>query len=850
MWRANGPQFGADEVGLSGAWRLAKVAPGAVVLPSGLSGIGDLHWLQLPALVPVAQALEALGPGATAQTSGSLDADDWWYQLRLPSGTGAAPGLEHILSWASLAGPAELWLDDERLADSVSMFLPGQVSLGASARWAGRTLSLVFRSLDEALKAKRPRPSWKAPMVANQQIRWWRTPLLGRTPAWTPAVPPIGPCGPMLLASTPRLDLADWWVRGEWRADQAWLEAGGVLTLVPHAGLQGQVAVRLLVQVDGQALACPAVLTPLTDADGGADRRWRVSVSAPVPGAGAWWPHTHGEPTCHAIELEVCEAEGAVQRLALAPVGFRHVHIDTHDGDFHLHVNGRSVFARGVVLLPPEPARWDLDLAEWRAVLLPYVEAGLNMLRIPGTMCYGSDAFYRCCDQLGLMVWQDFMFANMDYPGEDAIFLGLVQQEVRVHARRLMGHASLVVWCGNSEVSQQALMFAAPRQRWYPALFHERMPAWLAELGVNVPYWPSSVSGGSLPCQADQGTTSYYGVGVYMRPLEDARRSRLRFATECLGVANEPWLPRQGGWEPNHQAIGGNFMAVQDHYMAQLFKVDPVALAETDPARHRDLSQATSAVLMASSFEEWRRHGSGCRGGLIWFGRDIQPGAGFGILDHQGHPKAAYYAVKRSFRPRALSFSDEGGNGLFLHAVNETAAPAQGQVELTLYKADGSRIDGGRLPLQVEAWSTRTLAAGDAFDWFLDLSYAYRFGPPSIHVVVARWFDGDGVLQAEGFGLPAGLDLPAQDSVGWQVEVLPGANESGLVLQLQAQRFAQFVRIEAPGWESDDNLFHLEPGVARRVFLRAASDALSSRAQVRALNTLEVLDVALDQGAA
>ncbi len=847
MWATGGPQFGAVSVSLGQPWRLARVSPGVAALPSDLRCVDGLIWRDLPVLLPVAHALVA-PEGAGADDAVSLDAHDWWYQVRLPDvGLGADQDVAHSLSWAALAGPAEVWLDDERLGDSSSMFLPGQVSLGEPGRWAGRTLSLVFRSLDEALKAKRPRPSWKAPMVANQQIRWWRTPLLGRTPAWTPPVPPIGPCGPVVLASRPRAALSEWWVRGEWRGEQAFLQAGGVLQ-APFSGL-GEVApvsVTLWVDVGGQGHACPATLTPHSD---GAGDRWQVSVSAPVPGAPAWWPHTHGEPVCHGLSLEVgfTQSEAEPERMPLAPIGFRQALLDTAAGDFHLHLNGRSVFARGVVLLPPEPRRWDLDESEWRKVLQPYVEAGLNMVRIPGTMCYGSDAFYRACDQLGLMVWQDFMFANMDYPGDDAAFLGLVQQEVATHARRLMAHASLVIWCGNSEVSQQALMFAAPRQRWYPSLFHERMPAWLNELGVDVPFWPSSVYGGSLPCQADQGTTSYYGVGVYMRPLEDARRSQLRFATECLGIANEPWSPRQGGWEPNHQAIGGNFMAVQDHYMAQLFKVDPLALAQSDPARHLDLTQATSAVLMGTSFDEWRRQDSSCRGGLIWFGRDVQPGAGFGILDHAGQPKAAYYAVKRSFRPRALSFSDEGGNGLYLHAVNETGEAAQGHnIELTLYKADGSRVDGGRLPLQVGPWATATLAAGDAFDWFLDLSYAYRFGPPSIHVVVARWFDASGALQAEGIGLPAGQDLPEQDSLGWQVRAEHQGEGQGVCLLVQAQRFAQFVRIEAPGWRADDNAFHLTPGAERRIVLYPCSPSPALRWQVRALNTPEIAIVDLD----
>ena len=157
------------------------------------------------------------------------------------------------------------------------------------------------------------------------------------------------------------------------------------------------------------------------------------------------------------------------------------------------------------------------------------VDAGMNMIRVGGTMVYESDDFYDLCDEHGVLVWQDFMFANMDYP-DDAGFSALVDVEVNQALARLQARPSLAVLCGSSEGEQQAAMWGAPRELWAAPLFHQALPARARGFCPDVAYWPSSAHGGAFPHQPSAGTTSYYGVGAYLRPLEDARLSEVRFA--------------------------------------------------------------------------------------------------------------------------------------------------------------------------------------------------------------------------------------------------------------------------------------------------------------------------------
>jgi beta-mannosidase len=207
---------------------------------------------------------------------------------------------------------------------------------------------------------------------------------------------------------------------------------------------------------------------------------------------------------------------------------------------------------------------------------------------------------------------------------------------------------------------------------------------------------------------------------------------------------------------------------------------------------------------MARTFGEWRRARSVTRGGLVWFLRDLWPGAGWGVVDAHGRPKLAWYALKRALAPLALAITDEGTNGLALHLVNDGPAAEIRTLELTLWRGD-AEVGRGARELAVPGRGAIELGANELFDGFYDLSYAYRFGPPGVHVVHARFGD------VEQFWFPAGLTSARVADVGL------AARLAGAVLTVSAQRFAQFVTIDAPGWLPSDDGFHLAPGQRRAI---------------------------------
>jgi beta-mannosidase len=748
----------------------------------------------------------------------SFDAQDWWYRCRFEA-TPQAHGHAALLELGGLATLADVWVNGAHVLRSENMFHEHTIDVSALVGGSNE-LAIRFSSLGTSLATPRSRPRWRTALVEQQRLRWARTTLLGRMPGWMPVVEAVGPWRGVILHE----------------AEGLLVESADVQTHV-H-GSSGEVEVSIRVRtLDGRT---PGQVTALVG-----DARATLASTGVEAGVftahgrlllrdvDLWWPQTHGAQPLYALSVVIQTTAGDFV-IDLGRLGFRTITVDETDGGFALEVNGAPIFCRGACWTTPDVVDLGAPSAAYAAALDTAVDAGMNMIRVGGTMVYEADAFYEACDERGVLVWQDFMFANMDYPASDDAFRASVIKEASQFVSRVQTCPSLAVLCGNSEVSQQAAMLGLPRELWSNVLFERDLPAVATHLRPDVPYRPSTPGGGELPFSVRTGTCHYYGVGAYQRPLEDARRCGVRFTPECLAFSHVPEqstidLVLAGGQSPGHHpswkarvprdfGAGWDFEDVRDHYLRGLFHVDPATLRSRDMVRYLALGRVVTGEVLASVLGEWRRDGSSCRGALLWLFQDVWPGAGWGLVDSTGLPKAAFYFVRRSLQPIALVVTDEGLDGLALHAMNETSAALEAEVELALFGSGGALMASGRRSVTVGARSTMSVGSDQLLEQFLDVTYAYRFGPPARNLVMCS-LRSHGSTLARAFFFPLGHDFAVEQDLGIRASVRPGTDGTH-VLNVKTRRFAQAVAIEVPGHVASDNYFHLEPGGERDILIR------------------------------
>jgi len=834
---------GYQRVSLSSDWEFCAAPADSIATPDALGA--NLQWRSTTVPTTAAASLRSLQLWSLDDPPRRFDAEDWWYRCRFAAGP-AADNSMNILGFDGLATVADVWLNGKHILASENMFIAHELCVDEHLR-DNNEVVIRFKALDKQLITRRARPRWRAPMIENQQLRWFRTTLLGRTPGWSPPAAAVGPWQPIWLEQRRYFNFENTTLHATITA------ANGVVELATQLSLIGStdfVSGKMIVERNGKQYCGDLNIQEVDRKNGLMQLTARVCVPTPD----LWWPHTHGEPALYTATVQVTSNDGtshSVHEIDLGALGFRTITLNTDNDDFKISVNGIPIFCRGACWTPIDAVTLTARAQQYVTAIKQVRDVGMNMLRISGSMTYECADFLDLCDQNGILLWQDLMFANMDYPEDDAHFVATVTTEIQQQLAKLSSRACLAVLCGNSEVEQQAAMWGAPKERWSPQLFHETIPALIRAIAPAIHYWPSSAHGGSFPHQNNVGTTSYYGVGAYLRPLEDARRSEVRFATECLAFANIPEdstiekMPRglalrvhHPEWKartPRDLGAGWDFEDVRDHYLQRLFNVDPLQLRYSDHDRYLELSRVVTGEVMAAAFAEWRRKRSVCNGAFVWFLRDLWTGAGWGVVDATGMPKAAYYYLQRVLKPTAVFLSEEGCNGLTVHIVNERATSFDGTLQIALYRDGEVGIAKALKKISISSHDALEIPLVELFEAFLDANNAYRFGPPSHDLVTATLMDSTDFQIAQAFHLPLGIGRPRDASLGLSASC-EWISEKEVQLTLHARRFAQAVCVSSRDFQATHNYFHIPPGGVQRIRMLSPVARNLFRGSIAAVN--------------
>jgi len=568
-------------------------------------------------------------------------------------------------------------------------------------------------------------------------------------------------------------------------------------------------------------------------------------VELAVPGAPVWWPAGYGEQPLTRVTVDLLDpAGGAVLDSYARRIGFRSVRLDESPDAagtrFAFVVNGREVFARGLNWIPEDHLLTRLTRRNYADAVDRAVVANANMLRVWGGGIYESDDFYDVCDERGVLVWQDVLLACAAYAEEDPIRAELLA-EVREHVARLAPHPSLAIWNGGNENiwGHEDWNWKAPlgARSWGAGYYYRDFPALLAELDPTRPYHPGSPSSpGFDPAEVhpndDRHGTRHEWDAWNREDYTWHEKFTPRFCAEFGWQAPPAWSTLTAALAPadlhqesaafllHQKAADGN--GKLNRGLARHLPM-PADFAEWHWAAQLNQARATSHAV-----QHLRSHAPHTMGSLIWQLNDCWPVTSWSMVDSAGRLKPAWYALRRSFAPRLVTFQVRAG-AVALVAVNDTDAAWHGRIALRRCGFDGSVRAATELDLRVAARAvhTQALPAG-----------LLAVAEPVREVLVA---DVDGLratrLFAEDFDLAYRPDAVSARAAGVA---------GGYAVTVTSAWFARDVAVladrVAPDAVVDDMLVDLLPGESKTFTVRtsAVTDpaAFTARDVLRTANAL------------
>ncbi len=545
-----------------------------------------------------------------------------------------------------------------------------------------------------------------------------------------------------------------------------------------------------------------------------------------------WWPNGLGKQPLYRVTVRLATGDTRTWRIGLRTMTVSREKDEWGEEFCHV-VNGMKVFAMGADYIPEDNILARVTPERTRRLLEDCKAANFNAIRVWGGGYYPDDAFYDICDELGLLVWQDLMYACAFYDLTPD-FERSIRVETQQNIARLRHHASLALICGNNEME----MFMAGansalinHRTWefvptyphhitdYVKMFEYILPAIVKETAPQTYWWPASPSSGGnfdAPNDENRGDNHYWDVWHGEKPFTEYRKFFFRYASEfgfqsfpCLKSVEQFTLPddrnifsRVMERHQRNQAANGKILS----YLSQTFRY---------PNSFDDLlyaSQLMQAEAIRYGVEHWRRNRGRCMGAIIWQLNDIWPVASWASIDYYGRWKALHYAAKRFFAPVMISAEEEGElsqnpkineyhpapleKSFRLNVCNETLRDVTGEVVWALRTPDGAIVRQNQQTLTIPAMSAKWLDKVDCADASLTGHY------------VSFAFVVDDVALSEGtciFCAPKHFEF---------VDPRLTLETRGDTLVVTSHAYAKQVWLESEDADLllDDNAFDMNPG--------------------------------------
>ena len=533
-----------------------------------------------------------------------------------------------------------------------------------------------------------------------------------------------------------------------------------------------------------------------------------------------WWPNDMGSQPLYTVTIKLLDGDGAVLEKKVKRIGLRTLHLqrkaDKWGESFQFVVNGVPFFAKGACWIPADTFAPHLTKEDYIDLIRSSAAAHMNMLRVWGGGFYEADIFYDLCDELGICVWQDFMFACATYPTFDKQFMDNCQAEAVDNIRRLRHHPSLALWCGNNELEQGWVgdQWNERQMSWadYSKVFDRLLPALVQELDPQRDYWPGSPH---TP-HGDRndfnnpycGDAHLWDVWHGKQPFEWYRTAQHRFCSE-FGFQSFPEPKTVYGYTApqdrnitsyvmeHHQRSGiGNTTIMT--YMLDWFRLP------RDFESTLWLSQIQQGMAMKYAVEHWRRNMPRTMGTLYWQLDDCWPVASWSSIDYRHRWKVLHYMAKQFFAPLLVSGVENTVKGTVEIYINsDLLEPCAGELSWTVTNTVGKILSKGKNKVDIKRGSRRVnrlqlaqyVKANGIRDLMVWLELKVKSKTVSTNFVT--------------FARPKHMELAAPDI---QTEI--NAERGSAAITLTAKKPALWTWLELDGMDArfSDNFFHLQPG--------------------------------------
>ncbi|UCH35101.1 MAG: hypothetical protein JSV65_01745 [Armatimonadota bacterium] len=730
----------SGSLSLNGTWDLAYAEGAFLVAPEQLMGdaLPGRGVLRARVPAPVHQVLMEAGllddpnVGLNSLKARWVEEMFWVYRHSFAVPPEALQANASLV-FERLELDATVVLNGEAIGHHANAFRPAGFDVTGKLR-AGDNLLVVRISTGMHAAADKPGAEYSgAPTDLLTKRHWLRKPQYQGGWDWNPRLMNVGILGDVELAwlTAPRLGQVTVFAMPSDDLSTATVHVRAALEGVGEQAAEGTLSARII--ETGQEATLPVTIEP-----GESRRELTLDIADPR----LWWPVNHGEQYLYTVEVAL--AAGGETQSVTRRTGVRRVEMDQSphpvEGSYCvLRINDRPVFCKGGNWVPPDLLHSAVTRERHRELVRLAVEANFNMLRVWGGGVYADHALCEACDEAGVLLWHDFVFACSKYPGDDPEFAAEVRREVTHVVRELAHHPALVVWCGNNEIEWGDWDWGYDdRARTHPhyAMFHHDIPLIVRTEDPSTLHWISSPWSPDFrhPNDPTVGDQHPWGVSILTPGPADWWQYRGfvdRFANEggVLG-ASSPATLRQfipddqrrllsPSWEHHDNPLAstgsrpgeiGRAYATVEFWTGR----DPLAMDWEQYA-------FVSALLQAEGLQEYianyrrRMFSSACA--VFWMYNDSWPVThGWTIVDYYLRRKLAYHPVRRAFQPVAVFVVEEDGV-VTVYGVNDTTEAWCGELRYGLFLLAGGLALDESASVSLPANASTPLGRFDRAEW-------------------------------------------------------------------------------------------------------------------------------------